>query len=159
MQVEGIYTAEPRFEAKAKALKLKQEMAAAAEEGRKRLRGMPGLDLVETPKPLERQIRTEVEARVLEEVWKPKTTRVFEKPEIYDRTVTPSSIAGLGEAAQAQRGSSARRPGRWRRHCAVWSAIRDSGWHTGRTPERAMRRQKPPGRATAMRWLPARLPG
>ena len=41
MQVEGIYTAEPRFEAKAKALKLKQEMAAAAEEGRKRLRGMP----------------------------------------------------------------------------------------------------------------------
>ena len=35
LQVEGIYTAEPRFEAKAKALKLKQEMAAAAEEGRK----------------------------------------------------------------------------------------------------------------------------
>ena len=32
MQVEGIYTAEPRFEAKAKALKLKQEMAAAAAE-------------------------------------------------------------------------------------------------------------------------------
>ena len=32
MQVEGIYTAEPRFEAKAKALKLKQEMAAAAEK-------------------------------------------------------------------------------------------------------------------------------
>ena len=63
MQVEGIYTAEPRFEAKAKALKLKQEMAAAAEEGRKRLRGMPGLDLVETPKRLERQIRAEVEAR------------------------------------------------------------------------------------------------
>ena len=29
LQVEGIYTAEPRFEAKAKALKLKQEMAAA----------------------------------------------------------------------------------------------------------------------------------
>ena len=42
LQVEGIYTAEPRFEAKAKALKLKQEMAAAAEEERKRLRGMPG---------------------------------------------------------------------------------------------------------------------
>ena len=103
MQVEGIYTAEPRFEAKAKALKLKQEMAAAAEEGRKRLRGMPGLDLVETPKPLERQIRTEVEARVPEEVWKPKTTRMFEKPEIYDRTVTPSSIAGLGEAASVAR--------------------------------------------------------
>ena len=55
LQVEGIYTAEPRFEAKAKALKLKQEMAAAAEEERKRLRGMPGLDLVETPKRLERQ--------------------------------------------------------------------------------------------------------
>jgi len=32
LQVEGIYTAEPRFEAKAKALKLKQEMAAAAAE-------------------------------------------------------------------------------------------------------------------------------
>ena len=32
MQVEGIYTAEPRFEAKAKALKLKQEMAAVAED-------------------------------------------------------------------------------------------------------------------------------
>ena len=79
MQVEGIYTAEPRFEAKAKALKLKQEMGAAAEEERKRLRGMPGLDLVETPKRLERQIRTEVEARVPEEVWKPKTTRMFEK--------------------------------------------------------------------------------
>ena len=79
LQVEGIYTAEPRFEAKAKALKLKQEMAAAAEEGRKRLRGMPGLDLVETPKRLERQIRTEVEARVPEEVWKPKTTRMFEE--------------------------------------------------------------------------------
>ena len=83
MQVEGIYTAEPRFEAKAKALKLKQEMAAAAEEGRKRLRGMPGLDLVETPKPLERQIRAEVETkireRVPEEMWKPKTTRMFEK--------------------------------------------------------------------------------
>ena len=62
MQVEGIYTAEPRFEAKAKALKLKQEMAAAAAEEQKRLRGMPGLDLVETPKQLERQIRTEVEA-------------------------------------------------------------------------------------------------
>ena len=83
MQVEGIYTAEPRFEAKAKALKLKQEMAAAAEEGRKRLRGMPGLDLVETPKPLERQIRAEVETkireRVPEEMWKPKTTRMFEE--------------------------------------------------------------------------------
>ena len=79
MQVEGIYTAEPRFEAKAKALKLKQEMAAAAEEGRKRLRGMPGLDLVETPKPLERQIRAEVEARVPEKVWKPKTIRTFEE--------------------------------------------------------------------------------
>ena len=103
MQVEGIYTAEPRFEAKAKALKLKQEMAAAAEEERKRLRGMPGLDLVETPKRLEWQIRTEVEARVPEEVWKPKTTRVFEKPDIYDRTVTPSSIAGLGEAASVAR--------------------------------------------------------
>ena len=103
MQVEGIYTAEPRFEAKAKALKLKQEMAAVAEEGRKRLRGMPGLDLVETPKRLERQIRTEVEARVPEEVWKPKTTRVFEKPEIYDRTLTPSTIAGLGEAASVAR--------------------------------------------------------
>ena len=103
LQVEGIYTAEPRFEAKAKALKLKQEMAAAAAEEQKRLRGMPGLDLVETPKQLERQIRTEVEARVPEEVWKPKTTRVFEKPEIYDRTVTPSSIAGLGEAASVAR--------------------------------------------------------
>ena len=103
LQVEGIYTAEPRFEAKAKALKLKQEMAAAAEKGRKRLRGMPGLDLVETPKPLERQIRAEVEARVPEEVWKPKTTRVFEKPEIYDRTLTPSGIAGLGEAASVAR--------------------------------------------------------
>ena len=32
MQVEGIYTAELRFEAKAKALKLKQEMAAVAED-------------------------------------------------------------------------------------------------------------------------------
>ena len=103
MQVEGIHTVEPRFEAKAKALKLKQEMAAAAAEEQKRLRGMPGLDLVETPKPLERQIRTEVEARVPEKVWKPKTTRVFEKPEIYDRTVTPSSIAGLGEAASVAR--------------------------------------------------------
>ena len=79
MQVEGIYTAEPRFEAQAKALKLKQEMAAAAEEGRKRLRGMPGLGLVETPKPLERQIRAEVEARVPEKVWKPKTIRTFEE--------------------------------------------------------------------------------
>ena len=107
MQVEGIYTAEPRFEAKAKALKLKQEMAAAAEEERKRLRGMPGLDLVETPKPLERQIRAEVETkireRVPEEMWKPKTTRVFEKPEIYDRTVTPSGISDLGEAASVAR--------------------------------------------------------
>ena len=101
MQVEGIYTAEPRFEAKAKALKLKQEMAAAAEEEQKRLRGMPGLDLVETPKRLERQLRAEVEARVPEEVWKPKTTRVFEKPQTFDRTLTPSSIAGLGEAAGA----------------------------------------------------------
>ena len=107
LQVEGIYTAEPRFEAKAKALKLKQEMAAAAEEERKRLRGMPGLDLVETPKPLERQIRAEVETkireRVPEEMWKPKTTRVFEKPEIYDRTVTPSGISDLGEAASVAR--------------------------------------------------------
>ena len=103
MQVEGIYTAEPRFEAKAKALKLKQEMAAAAAEEQKRLRGMPGLDLVETPKPLERQIRTEVEARVPEKVWKPKTTRVFEKPEVYDRTVTPSGISDLGEAASVAR--------------------------------------------------------
>ena len=79
LQVEGIYTATASLEAQAKALKLKQEMAAAAEEGRKRLRGMPGLDLVETPKPLERQIRTEVEARVPEKVWKPKTIRTFEE--------------------------------------------------------------------------------
>ena len=79
MQVEGIYTTEPRFEAKAKALKLRKEMAAAAAEEQKRLRGMPGLDLVEAPKRLERQIRTEVETRVPEEVWKPKTTRMFEK--------------------------------------------------------------------------------
>ena len=103
MRVEGIYTTEPRFEAKAKALKLRQEMAAAAAEEQKRLRGMPGLDLVETSKPLERQIRTEVEARVPEEVWKPKTTRVFGKPQTFDRTVTPSSIAGLGEAASVAR--------------------------------------------------------
>ena len=103
MQVEGIYTAEPRFEAKAKALKLRQEMAATAAEEQKRLRGMPGLDLVETPKRLERQIRAEVEARVPEEVWKPKTTRVFEKPQTFDRTLTPSSIAGLGEAASVAR--------------------------------------------------------
>ena len=103
LQVEGIYTAEPRFEAKAKALKLKQEMAAAAAEEQKRLRGMPGLDLVETPKRLERQIRAEVETRVPEEVWKPKTTRMFEKPQTFDRTVTPSSIADLGEAASVAR--------------------------------------------------------
>ena len=103
MQVEGIYTAEPRFEEKAKALKLKQEMAAAAEEGRKRLRGMPGLDLVETPKQLERQIRTEVEARVPEAVRQTQTSKVFAKPEVYDRAVTPSSIAGLGEAASVAR--------------------------------------------------------
>ena len=108
MQVEGIYTAEPRFEAKAKALKLKQEMAAAAAEEQKRLRGMPGLDLVETPKPLERQIRTEVEARVPEKVWKPKTTRVFEKPEIYDRTVTHcgSGRGSVGGAAARRDGES-----------------------------------------------------
>ena len=103
LQVEGIYTAEPRFEEKAKALKLKQEMAATAEEGRKRLRGMPGLDLVETPKRLERQIRTEVEARVPEAVRQTQTSKVFAKPEVYDRAVTPSSIAGLGEAASVAR--------------------------------------------------------
>ena len=103
LQVEGIYTAEPRFEAKAKALKLKQEMAAAAEEGRKRLRGMPGLDLVETPKQLERQIRTEVEARVPEAVRQTQTSKVFAKPEVYDRTVTPSGISDLGEAASVAR--------------------------------------------------------
>ena len=68
LQVEGIYTAEPRFEAKAKALKLKQEMAAAAEEEQKT-----------------------------------QTSKVFAKPEIYDRTVTPSSIAGLGEATSVAR--------------------------------------------------------
>ena len=105
MQVEGIYTAEPRFEAKAKALKLKQEMAAAAEEGRKRLRGMPGLDLVETPKQLERQIRTEVEAKVKERapeaVRQTQTSKVFAKPEVYDRTVAPSGISDLDEAAGA----------------------------------------------------------
>ena len=103
MQVEGIYTTEPRFEAKAKALKLRQEMAAAAEEGRKRLRGMPGLDLVETPKQLERQIRTEVEARVPEAVRQTQTSKVFAKPEVYDRTVTPSGISDLGEAASVAR--------------------------------------------------------
>ena len=103
MQVEGIYTAEPRFEAQAKALKLKQEMAAAAEEGRKRLRGMPGLDLAETPKSLERQIRAEVEARVPEAVRQTQTSKVFAKPEVYDRAVTPSSIAGLGEATSVAR--------------------------------------------------------
>ena len=103
MQVEGIYTATASLEAQAKALKLKQEMAAAAEEGRKRLRGMPGLDLVETPKPLERQIRTEVEARVPEAVRQTQTSKVFAKPEVYDRAVTPSSIAGLGEAASVAR--------------------------------------------------------
>ena len=68
LQVEGIYTAEPRFEAKAKALKLKQEMAAAAEEEQKT-----------------------------------QTSKVFAKPEVYDRTVTPSGIAGLGEAASVAR--------------------------------------------------------
>ena len=103
MQVEGIYTAEPRFEAKAKALKLRKEMAAAAEEGRKRLRGMPGLDLVETPKRLERQIRTEVEARVPEAVRQTQTSKVFAKPKDYDRTATPGSIADLGEAASVAR--------------------------------------------------------
>ena len=107
LQVEGIYTAEPRFEAKAKALKLKQEMAAAAAEEQKRLRGMPGLDLAETPKSLERQIRTEVEAKVkeraLEAVRQTQTSKVFAKPEVYDRTVTPSGIAGLGEAASVAR--------------------------------------------------------
>ena len=103
MQVEGIYTATASLEAQAKALKLKQEMAAAAEEGRKRLRGMPGLDLVETPKRLERQIRTEVEARVPEAVRQTQTSKVFAKPEVYDRTVTPSGIAGLGEAASVAR--------------------------------------------------------
>ena len=107
MQVEGIYTAEPRFEAKAKALKLKQEMAAAAAEEQKRLRGMPGLDLVETPKPLERQIRTEVEAKVKERapeaVRQTQTSKVFAKPEVYDRTVTPSGISDLGEAASVAR--------------------------------------------------------
>ena len=107
MQVEGIYTAEPRFEAKAKALKLKQEMAAVAEEGRKRLRGMPGLDLVETPKRLERQIRAEVEAKVKERapeaVRQTQTSKVFAKPEVYDRTVTPSGISDLGEAASVAR--------------------------------------------------------
>ena len=103
LQVEGIYTAEPRFEAKAKALKLKQEMAAAAAEEQKRLRGMPGLDLVETPKRLERQIRTEVEARVPEAVRQTQTSKAFAKPEVYDRAVTPSSIADLGEAASVAR--------------------------------------------------------
>ena len=103
MQVEGIYTTEPRFEAKAKALKLRQEMAAAAEEEQKRLRGMPGLDLVETPKQLERQIRTEVEARVPEAVRQTQTSKVFAKPEVYDRTVTPSGISDLGEAASVAR--------------------------------------------------------
>ena len=107
MQVEGIYTAEPRFEAKARALKLKQEMAAAAEEEQKRLRGMPGLDLVETPKPLERQIRAEVEAKVKERapeaVRQTQTSKVFAKPEVYDRTVTPSGISDLGEAASVAR--------------------------------------------------------
>ena len=107
MQVEGIYTAEPRFEAQAKALKLKQEMAAAAAEEQKRLRGMPGLDLVETPKPLERQIRAEVEAKVKERapeaVRQTQTSKVFAKPEVYDRAVTPGSIAGLGEAASVAR--------------------------------------------------------
>ena len=107
MQVEGIYTAEPRFEAKAKALKLKQEMAAAAEEEQKRLRGMPRLDLVETPKQLERQIRTEVEAKVKERapeaVRQTQTSKVFAKPEVYDRTVTPSGISDLGEAASVAR--------------------------------------------------------
>ena len=78
-------------------------MAAAAEEGRKRLRGMPGLDLVETPKRLERQIRTEVEARVPEAVRQTQTSKVFAKPEVYDRTVTPSGISDLGEAASVAR--------------------------------------------------------
>ena len=103
LQVEGIYTATASLEAQAKALKLKQEMAAAAEEGRKRLRGMPGLDLVETPKRLERQIRTEVEARVPEAVRQTQTSKVFAKPEIYDRTLTPSGISDLGEAASVAR--------------------------------------------------------
>ena len=101
LQVKGIYRAEPRFEAKAKALKLKQEMAAAAAEEQKRLRGMPGLDLVETPKQLERQIRAEVEARVPEAVRQTQTSKVFARPEVYDRTVTPSGISDLGEAAGA----------------------------------------------------------
>ena len=82
-------------------------MAAAAEEERKRLRGMPGLDLVETPKRLERQIRTEVEAKVKERapeaVRQTQTSKVFAKPEVYDRTVTPSGISGLGEATSVAR--------------------------------------------------------
>ena len=47
MQVEGIYTAEPRFEAKAKALKLRQEMSAAAEEEQKRFEKGFNYDIME----------------------------------------------------------------------------------------------------------------
>lgn len=74
---------------------------------------MPGLDLVETPKPLERQIRAEVEAKVKERapeaVRQTQTSKVFAKPEVYDRAVTPSSIAGLGRGRVC--GAAARRDG------------------------------------------------
>ena len=129
MQVEGIYTAEPRFEAKAKALKLKQEMAAAAEEGRKRLRGMPGLDLVETPKRLERQIRAEVEAKVKERapeaVRQTQTSKVFAKPEVYDRAVTPAALQAWARL-RLWRGCAAR----WQ----IWNITRTSsgGWRMSR---------------------------
>ena len=42
-------------------------------------------------------------AAAAEEEQKTQTSKVFAKPEIYDRTVTPSSIAGLGEATSVAR--------------------------------------------------------
>ena len=224
MQVEGIYTAEPRFEAKAKALKLKQEMAAAAAEeqraqkekqyvqesnygggfggqhaqepqtvqdtdttlGWKLLRilnagsgkffsgfGQAGSKIVGGLEEVEQYLNggwtsdgqyvkgdspivssllgwvhgaaDDVTAQANAELdrsarnWSDtKAGQVFNEVAVNGVAAIPQAMLAFGTGGASTAGQLGAQAG---------------------TLERAMRRRKLPGRATAMRWLPARLPG
>ena len=58
-------------------INFQERNAQAEKEWRERMRQMPGLELVETPKSLERQIRAEVETKIKERA--PEEVRVWSK--------------------------------------------------------------------------------
>ena len=223
MQVEGIYTAEPRFEAKAKALKLKQEMAAAeaAQRAQKEKQyaqernygGGFGSQHVQEPQAVQDtdttlgwkllRILNAGSGKFFSDVGQfgSKIVGGLEEAEQYlnggwtsdgqyvkgDSPIVSSLLGwvhGAADDVTAQANAELDRSARnWSDTKAgqVFNEVAVNGvaaipqamlaFGTGGastagqlgaqagTLERAMRRRKLPGRATAMRWLPARLPG